>query len=164
MADDAEDGLEALPSTCAVSNRTQGCQAWVRVLRSFRVTSRTFSLYSSHTSRFSEICYQTPEVIAQKNSGLWAKNWHRTFSGTAHDLGLRCLGGGHETPPLHTQQLLLLLHLLLTERYRPLGLACCCLRDGCKSAPPYFRAGGSTQPSSRSPEPRPPFPRLSRLT
>ena len=101
-------------AACALSRRTQHSQAWVRVLRSFRVTSRTFSLYSSHTSRFSEICYQTPEVIAQKNSGLWAKSWHRTFSGTAHDLGLRCLGGGHETPPLHTQQLLLLLHLLLT--------------------------------------------------
>ena len=64
----------------------------------------------------------------------------------------------------NVQQLLLhLLHLLLTERFRPLGLACCCLRDGCKPAPPYFRAGGSSQPSSRSPEPRPPFPRLSRL-
>ena len=81
-------------AACALSRRTQHSQAWVRVLRSFRVTSRTFSLYSSHTSRFSEICYQTPEVIAQKNSGLWAKSWHRTFSGTAHDLGLHCLGGG----------------------------------------------------------------------
>ena len=40
--------------------------------------------------------------MAQKNSGLWAKSWHRSFSGTAHDLGLRRLGGGHETPPPHT--------------------------------------------------------------
>ena len=113
-------------AACALSRRTQHCQAWVRVLRSFRVTSRTFSLYSSHTSRFSEICYQTLEVNCAKNSGLWGKSWHRTFSGTAHDLGLRCLGGGHETPPLHTQQLLLLLllHLLLT-------LVQCCGRSLC---------------------------------
>jgi len=53
-------------AACALSRRTQHSQAWVRVLRSFRVTSRTFSFYSSHTSRFSEICYQTPEVNCAK--------------------------------------------------------------------------------------------------
>ena len=53
-------------AACALSRRTQHCQAWVRILRSFRVTSRTFSLYSSNTSRFSEICYQTLEVNCAK--------------------------------------------------------------------------------------------------